>query len=79
MIWRFISRRPYNMPIYMVGYGIWRFLIEYLRGDERGAGLVSFLSPSQLTAVLLIIGGAVLFGIEYYLNKCRESKNEAEN
>ena len=79
MIWRFISRRPYNMPIYMVGYGIWRFLIEYLRGDERGAGLVSFLSPSQLTAVLLIIGGAVLFGIEYYLNKRRESKNEAEN
>ncbi len=79
MIWRFITRRPYNMPIYMAGYGIWRFFIEYLRGDERGASLIKFLSPSQLTAVLLIIGGAVLFGIEYYLNRRRENKNEAQN
>lgn len=79
MIWRYVARRPYNMPIYMAGYGIWRFFIEYLRGDERGASLIKFLSPSQLTAVLLIIGGAVLFGIEYYLNRRRENKNEVQN
>ncbi len=79
MIWRYVTRRPYNMPIYMAGYGVWRFFIEYLRGDERGASLVKFLSPSQLTALLLIIGGAVLFGIEYYLNRRRENKNEAQN
>lgn len=51
----------YGLPVYMVSYGLWRFFAEYLRADERGSTIVSFLSPSQLTAVLMFIGGIVLF------------------
>jgi phosphatidylglycerol:prolipoprotein diacylglycerol transferase len=32
----------YNFPFYMIAYGIWRFFIEYLRGDDRGETFVSF-------------------------------------
>ncbi len=52
------------MSSYLMGYGMWRFFAEYLRGDDRGATLVDFLSPSQLTALLLILGGAVLFCLQ---------------
>ena len=63
----------------MAGYGIWRFFIEYLRGDERGASLIKFLSPSQLTAVILIIGGAALFYIQYRLNRRKAVAHESED
>lgn len=79
MIWRCVTSRPYNMPIYMAGYGIWRFLIEYLRGDERGSTLVEFLSPSQLTALLILVGGVVLFVIEYRRGRRKAKQHEAEN
>jgi phosphatidylglycerol:prolipoprotein diacylglycerol transferase len=59
----------YVMPSYMIAYGIWRFFIEYARADERGDTLVSFLSPSQLVAILLIIGGILLFAIELKIHK----------
>ena len=43
------------MPIYCGFYGIWRFFIEYARADDRGSSFISFLSPSQLTSIFLII------------------------
>jgi prolipoprotein diacylglyceryltransferase len=57
------------MPIYMLGYGAWRFLIEYARADDRGETIVSFLSPSQLFALLLMLGGVALLGVEVYLDR----------
>lgn len=45
------------LPIYCIVYGVWRFFIEYARGDYRGETFVSFLTPSQLIAVLLIVIG----------------------
>ena len=50
----------------MLTYGVWRFLIEYLRDDERGQTIVSFLTPSQLISVVLILGSAVVFALENY-------------
>ncbi len=50
------------MPIYIVVYGIWRFVIEYFRTDDRGETIISFLSPSQLVAILMVV-----FGIAYFL------------
>lgn len=61
---RALKRKSYNLPMYMVLYGVWRFFIEYLRGDVRGGTIVSFLSPSQLTAVFMVAGGALLWYIE---------------
>lgn len=53
----FLRRFPYGMPVYMMSYAVWRFLIEYLRDDYRGTTLVSFLTPSQLIAVIMFVGG----------------------
>ena len=54
-------------PIYCVGYGVWRFLIEYARADDRGATIVSFLSPSQLIAILLVLAGVLYFCLWFFL------------
>lgn len=48
----------YQMPIYMLSYGIFRFIIEFYRGDERGQ--IGVLSPSQYWCLILIIGSIVL-------------------
>ena len=62
--YRALKRKPYNLPLYMICYGVWRFLIEYLRGDARGGTFISFLSPSQLTAIFMVAGGLILWLIE---------------
>lgn len=45
-----------TMPIYMMSYGVWRFLIEFLRGDHRG-DFIPGLTPSQFWSILLFAGG----------------------
>ena len=73
--------REKNFPllsVYLVGYGLWRFLIEYARADDRGHTIVSFLSPSQLVSLLMIVGGAVWLVWWLFCKKKREkvsSKN----
>lgn len=44
---------------YFLGYGLFRFFIEFLRGDDRGM-FVKGLSPSQWGALLLITAGISL-------------------
>jgi phosphatidylglycerol:prolipoprotein diacylglycerol transferase len=53
--------------VYMVGYGSWRFLIEFIRGDERGVLVPlwetqynTFPTPSQFMSFLMIIAGLYL-------------------
>ncbi|HZJ89358.1 MAG TPA: prolipoprotein diacylglyceryl transferase family protein [Bacilli bacterium] len=55
----FWKHNIYTMPTYLISYGVWRFLIEFIRGDERGAFFLS-LSPSQWFALVAIISGTVL-------------------
>ncbi len=69
LLWLFFERfgkenkgRFPLMPIYVALYGVWRFFIEYFRADDRGETIVSFLTPSQLVAILM-----VLFGIAYFV------------
>ncbi len=50
----------FGMPLYMVGYGVWRYFIEFLRGDDRGEFFIKIFTPSQFTSVLMVIGGIVL-------------------
>lgn len=69
LLWRVIKNKYYNLSIYMIGYGIWRFFAEYLRADARGEGVVSFLSPSQQTALLLIAVGIGAIFIEKYTRR----------
>ncbi|WP_299124054.1 prolipoprotein diacylglyceryl transferase family protein [uncultured Winogradskyella sp.] len=44
--------------IYIFSYACWRFMLEYLRGDQRGYVFNDMLSQSQLIALILIL----LFG-----------------
>lgn len=64
---RYYDGKRHQLPIYLMGYGVWRFMIEFLRGDDRGETFVSFLSPSQLTAVILFIVGIVLLFLVKYI------------
>lgn len=69
-------RRIPLLAIYAVAYGVWRFLIEYLRGDNRGETIVSFLSPSQLTALILIAVGIAYFCICFFIIDKRKNTNQ---
>lgn len=51
--------------IYMLSYGVFRFFLEYLRGDNRGAvPFISWLSPSQLLSLIMLVIGILLFIFE---------------
>lgn len=54
------SKGKYALPIYCVGYGVFRFIAEFFRGDSRGSvgGLVS---PSQLLSIIFVLFGVFLF------------------
>lgn len=44
---------------YLITYGIFRFFLEYLRGDDRGMSPFGFLTPSQFLSIIMVIGGIV--------------------
>lgn len=68
-LWHHTSKHTgCGLSLYLCGYGAWRFFAEFLRADDRGATLVEFLSPSQLTSVLLIAAGLVIL----FIRKRRE-------
>lgn len=49
------------MYVYLVLYGVFRFVIEFWRDDERGASFIPALSPSQVVSlVCVLLGGALL-------------------
>ena len=70
----------HNLSLYLVCYGIFRFLIEYLRGDDRGA-FIAGLSPSQAQSLLMIaIGVGFYFVFKKVLEKRqKELKEQAES
>ena len=59
-----------------MAYAVWRFLAEYLRADDRGATVVSFLSPSQFVAVLLFALGVGLLILAQRKGKIAEASDE---
>ena len=66
LFWMYWKGRGFELPVYFAGYGVWRFIIEYFRTDDRGATFVSFLTPSQLTAIVLILVGIGIY-IAYFV------------
>lgn len=58
------KRFSYNMPIYLLAYGIFRFMIEFIRGDHRGFTL-GFMSPSQLMSILFIVIALAYFIFDF--------------
>ena len=68
---------PYGVSIYLIAYGVWRFLIEFARGDYRGS-FIPGLSPSQFWSIILVIlGVAYLLFRLFYWNKKMGQKDES--
>lgn len=71
------SSFKYNLVIYMASYGVFRFLIEFIRGDERGE--LQGLSPSQYWCIVLIFGAiAVYFLFKNVIYKEENKKDEIQ-
>ncbi len=67
----------YALPVYMGAYGCFRFWIERFRADDRGATLWHLLSPSQLTALVMIVG-AILLAMGIFLWQKRRGRSVYE-
>ena len=76
----FAFKFKYNMPLYLVSYGIWRFIIEYFRADYRG-DFIPGLSPSQFWSIVMVLLGVAIFFVyrkfDPIFNK-EESQSEPE-
>lgn len=58
LILRF-KKLDFAAVVYIYSYAIFRFFIEFIRDDPRGAFVLG-MSPSQLISLLMIIGATVL-------------------
>ena len=76
-----LFRKDYkqNLALYLVSYAVFRFLIEYIRGDERGKFIFSFLSPSQFQSIGMLAIGIVLFIVMPKFFKKREEELALQN
>ena len=63
------------LPIYAIAYGVWRFFIEFVRSDERGATIIPTLSPSQFIAIIMILA-AVAYWCSWYFYKKKNISSE---
>ncbi len=63
----------YTMSVYLVLYGIFRFIIEFFRGDSRGAFL-GILSPSQFWSLFMILLGVGVYFLQRYFVQKAEQK-----
>ena len=66
-----VKKFRYNFLVYLGAYSVFRFILEFFRGDERGVAFA--LSPSQVWCIL-ILGG--LFTLYLLLRKIFNDQNE---
>lgn len=59
IIFRF-KKPSLAMPVYMYAYGIFRFVLEFWRDDERGVSSALVLSPSQYMSIVMILAAIAL-------------------
>lgn len=58
----------YNFGVYAIAYGIWRFLIEYIRDDARGELFPgASLYPSQIWSIVMVVLGIGFFFLQKYV------------
>lgn len=55
----------YNLGVYAIAYGIWRFAIEFVRKDHRGS-FIGAVTPSQFWSIIIVILGIAYFFIYKY-------------
>ncbi len=64
----FKFRFNYNFGLYAIAYGVWRFIIEYVRVDDRGEMFPGAkLYPSQIWSIVMVIAGIAFIFLQYYV------------
>lgn len=63
----FKYRFNYNFSVYMIAYGIWRFLIEFVRDDARGELVGNAITPSQFWSILMVVLGVGYIFLQKYV------------
>ena len=63
---------PYNVVTYLISYSVFRFVLEFFRGDNRGTNIIG-LSPSQFWSLIMFIFGGLLLTL-MLLYKYRKDK-----
>lgn len=79
LTWLLLKKKfRYTMTVYLASYGVFRFLIEFLRYDDRGQ-LGKFLSPSQTMSLVFIALAVLAFFLQRNDLKKRPAPVPAEN
>lgn len=60
-----------TMAVYLVSYGIWRFVIEFFRDDYRGS-FIPGVTPSQFWSIIMVIAGIAVFFLYRYFDRIIE-------
>ena len=69
----------YTLPLYLLLYGIFRFVIEYFRGDSRGTIGTEIISPSQFWSILMVVASVLVYYLlKYVFDKEKEKLKENE-
>ncbi len=71
----YAKKKGYISVIYLTSYGVWRFIIEYFRADDRGQTIVPFLSPSQLISLCMIAIAVIVF----FVRNRKKTRGPVEN
>jgi len=58
-----------RLKFYLILYPIFRFLIEFMRGDDRGYLFTDIFSPSQEISLIIIIIVIMVIGYDYIKRK----------
>lgn len=61
-----------NLSLYLILYGVFRFFIEFLRGDERGV-FIGSITPSQFWCIISVIIGILLIAIDRFKFRLRRN------
>lgn len=70
--------KKYNtFPIYTMAYGIWRFLIEFVRDDSRGK-FIGNITPSQFWSLVMVVISIPLLFVIKRLTRANTSLNWVE-
>lgn len=71
LLWK--KKFRYNLSVYLIAYGIFRFFIEYLRADDRGE-FIPGISPSQFWSILMVVIGVGLIFLMRWLFQKRDAE-----
>ncbi len=53
----FFKKSNVMLPVYLIAYAVWRFIIEFFRTDARGGAFTLGLAPSQWMSILFLVLG----------------------